>query len=549
MASGSSLPVHPMRGAQADAQPERLWRYLPLALLVTASVVVAPVLIVAAAFPRGGVPTAAVSAMATVAISILIATVESALWSRLARSRDLTFAELVLWGWLRRCWAERGLAQQRDLYESARKVGPAVSIDQLERLSTMLQARDPYTHGHSRRVARHAARIAAGMGLPDAEVAKIRTAATVHDVGKIYTPKEILRNPGRLTDAEFEIVKRHAVDGAGMLAMVGSPEIAAIVRHHHERIDGSGYPDGLCGDQIPLGARIIAVADTFDALTSNRPYRDANTHRRALRIIGAEAGVQLDAAAVAAFLSRYSSRRSIASLSLLAALPGRILMALQAASSTLGASASGAASILPALGASGLLGLAAVPALSHRAIDRSHARPRAAIGAIGDGPGQARSPQASSGSGIADARGGAGPRHVAQAPPTPAPAQTSAPQTPASTGDDAATGPTAATAAGSSAPPPSGASSSPSQEHEAASTGGRTQSGAAGLAQGASATAGDVAEAALSGTSQTIASTTEALAGPRPLPEAAGAALSGATQTLTGTTTSLISGLTQTIAR
>lgn len=354
----------------------RLWRYLPLAVLATASVVVLPGVLVAALVPRGGVLSIAASAILAVAVSLAIASAEASLWARRRRGRDLLFADLMLWGWVRRCWAERGLAQARDLYDSARRAGPTVSIELLERLSRQLEARDPYTHGHSRRVARHATRTARAMGLPPAEIAKIRAAAMVHDVGKLYTPSEILDKPGPLTDREFAIVKLHADDGAEMLAGVGDPEIAAMVRYHHERIDGHGYPGGLVGLDIPLGARIIAVADTFDAITSNRPYRSAATHRQALDVLSKQANLQLDGAAVAAFLSRYSARRSVAWLAFAAAVPERILMGLQAASSNLGAGAVGTASILPALGAAGLLAFA--PGLRHdnhadRSTHRGHA--------------------------------------------------------------------------------------------------------------------------------------------------------------------------------
>jgi hypothetical protein len=311
-----------------------------------------------------------------VAVSVAIASAEAALWTRRSGSRDLVFADLMLWGWLRRCWTERRLAQARALYDSARKAGPAVSIKLLEDLSKRLEARDAYTHGHSQRVARHAECIARAMHLSAAEIAKIRTAATVHDVGKIYTPREILNNPRRLTDREYAIVKLHPSDGADMLAAVGDPEIATMVRHHHERIDGDGYPDGLAGSDIPLGARIIAVADTFDAITSNRAYRPVGTHKRALDILSQQAGSQLDGAAVAAFFSRYSARRSIAWFAFTTVVPQRIFAALQTASPSIGASTGGITSILPALGAAGLLTLS--PGLRHTAIERNTYRQPAA---------------------------------------------------------------------------------------------------------------------------------------------------------------------------
>jgi hypothetical protein len=343
--------------------PVRLLRYLPLVVLTTLSVVVLPAALVAAALPRGGSLLMAASAAAAVAVSVAIASAEAALWKRQPRSRDLVFADLMLWGWLRRCWTERHLAQARDLYETARKAGPTVSIAVLERLSKLLEARDAYTHGHSQRVARHATRIARAMHISAAEIAKIRTAARVHDVGKLYTPREILNNPRRLTDAEFAVMKRHPGEGADMLAAVGDPEIAAMVRHHHERMDGHGYPDGLIGSDIPLGARIIAVADTFDAITSSRSYRSAGTHKKALDILSHEAGSQLDGAAVAAFIGRYSARRSVAWFAFATAVPQRIFAGLQTVSPGLGASTGAVTSILPAIGAASLLTLS--PGLHH----------------------------------------------------------------------------------------------------------------------------------------------------------------------------------------
>lgn len=340
-----------------------MWRYLPLAVLATGSVTVLPGVIMAALVPVRGMLSTMVCAALAMAASLAVARAGAAVWARQRGSRDLLFADLMLWGWVRRCRAERGLARTQELYESARKAGPGVSIDLLRHLSERLEARDAYTHGHSRRVARHAGRIARTMRLSPTEIAKIRTAATVHDVGKLHTPREILNNPGRLTDREFAIVKLHPGDGAEMLAEVGDPEIAAMVRHHHERIDGNGYPDGLAGSEIPLGARIIAVADTFDAITSARPYRRASTHKKALDILSRESGSQLDGAAVAAFLQGYSPRRSLAVLAFAMAIPERVFAGLQAASSSIGAGIAGTTSILPAVGAAGLFAFA--PGLHH----------------------------------------------------------------------------------------------------------------------------------------------------------------------------------------
>jgi putative nucleotidyltransferase with HDIG domain len=338
--------------------------YLPLALLVTLMVIVVPAVAVSAIVPGGSPLWTAASVVLSVALSMAFATAGAALWMRERHSRDIVFADLLIWGWFRRSLTERRLSQARALYDSARKAGPAVSIELLTGLSRLLEARDPYTHGHGQRVARSAGQIARAMHLSNIEVAKIRTAAAVHDVGKLYTPREILNNPNRLSDAEFEVAKRHAAWGARMLANVGDPEIAAIVRHHHERIDGGGYPDGLAGGEIPIGARIIAVADTFDAITSSRVYRPADTQRRALDVLSKEAGKQLDNDAVGAFLGTYSARRSVGWLALAMAVPQRIFVSLQPALQGLGLGGSGLASLLPGVGVAGLIALS--PGL-HRA--------------------------------------------------------------------------------------------------------------------------------------------------------------------------------------
>ena len=194
----------------------------------------------------------------------------------------------------------------------------------LKELAAALEAGDPYVRGHSRRVARYATMIAVRMGLPPEEVDRIRTAAAVHDVGKVRTPIEVLHKPGRLTDEEYAVIKEHPVDGAHLVEALGDDGITAIVRHHHERLDGCGYPSGLSGEEIPLGARIVAVADTFDAITSARPYRSASPHRKALDILSKEAGTQLDADAVRAFRACYTGRRPFALWLTLLGFPQRL---------------------------------------------------------------------------------------------------------------------------------------------------------------------------------------------------------------------------------
>ena len=137
-------------------------------------------------------------------------------------------------------------------------------------------AHDPYTAGHQRRVAVIAAAIATEIGLDSDEVDAVRTAAGIHDIGKLAVPSEILSYPRRLSAPEYEIVKTHCQVGHGIVAGLNLvAPIAAMICQHHERLNGSGYPNGLHGDEILLGARIVAVADVVEAMASHRPYRPA----------------------------------------------------------------------------------------------------------------------------------------------------------------------------------------------------------------------------------------------------------------------------------
>jgi putative nucleotidyltransferase with HDIG domain len=160
--------------------------------------------------------------------------------------------------------------------------------------------KDTYTGGHGRRVAHYSRLIAESMGLPEAEVDSVSEAALLHDLGKIAIPDHILTKPERLTSDEFAVVQNHPAIGAEILqSMPPLRRHATAVRHHHERFDGSGYPDGLCGADIPLAARIIAVADAFDALSSNRSYRCGVSADRALDEITKVAGSHFDPEVVA----------------------------------------------------------------------------------------------------------------------------------------------------------------------------------------------------------------------------------------------------------
>ena len=156
----------------------------------------------------------------------------------------------------------------------------------IEALAHAIDAKDQVTHGHIRRVQSASLQLARALGCTDEGQLHAIEAGLLHDLGKLAIPEHILNKPGRLSDAEYTTMKEHAKIGADILAGVDFPyPVVPIVRHHHENWDGTGYPDGLSGDQIPLGARILAVVDCFDALTSDRPYRRALSSRDAIAIL------------------------------------------------------------------------------------------------------------------------------------------------------------------------------------------------------------------------------------------------------------------------
>lgn len=180
-------------------------------------------------------------------------------------------------------------------------------LSTVETLATAIDAKDEVTHDHVRRVQMGTLGLARELGVTDADILKaIEAAALLHDTGKIAVPEHILNKPGKLTASEFEKMKRHAPIGAQILSSIDFPyPVVPIVRHHHENWDGTGYPDGLHGTNIPLGARILSVVDCFDALTSDRPYRRRMTEAQALQIIVERRGTMYDPAIVDAFVAAH----------------------------------------------------------------------------------------------------------------------------------------------------------------------------------------------------------------------------------------------------
>lgn len=160
-------------------------------------------------------------------------------------------------------------------------------------LAEAIDKRDPYTGNHVRRVVAYSLLLGTEMGLNDSQLEELRLAATLHDVGKISVPDVILQKPSALDTAEFEVMKRHTIDGATIVSRLHDLHpLAAVVRSHHEHIDGSGYPDGLAGDEIPIGVRIVAIADAYDAMTTSRPYREAQPPLQAAEEICRTSGTQ-----------------------------------------------------------------------------------------------------------------------------------------------------------------------------------------------------------------------------------------------------------------
>ena len=190
----------------------------------------------------------------------------------------------------------------RHLYELNR-----LYMSTIETLAMAIDAKDQVTHGHIRRVQTFAVGLAKHMGLADeGQIKAVEAAALLHDMGKLAVPEYILNKPGPLTPAEFDKMKLHASVGADILSAIEFPyPVVPIVRHHHENWDGSGYPDGLAGSDIPIGARILSVVDCFDALTSDRPYRPRLTDIDALRIIAERRGTMYDPLVVDTFTRIY----------------------------------------------------------------------------------------------------------------------------------------------------------------------------------------------------------------------------------------------------
>jgi putative nucleotidyltransferase with HDIG domain len=274
-----------------------------------------------AAMPRAGNPLkvalAIVAGLSAIAIAVLLGALYSLTIGSgksldgLVRDVQITTAAImtaeaaVLWLVLKRAYGRNSdqMAAQARALEAALSESESAYDSTLRALSMALDVRDRETEGHAQRVARYMDLMARELRSPKLDVRTLRRGALLHDVGKIGIPDEILRKTGELDGAQWRIMKRHPAYGARILA--GIPYLsgaAEIVHHHHERFDGSGYPDGLAGEDIPLGARVFALADALDAMTSDRPYRRAMSLEDAVTEIERCSGKQFDPAIVSAFL-------------------------------------------------------------------------------------------------------------------------------------------------------------------------------------------------------------------------------------------------------
>ena len=212
----------------------------------------------------------------------------------------------------RRLYLEN-LDYQKNLEKKVREQAEQIRnlyLEAVQSLAIALEEKDRYTHGHSLRVSELSEAIGREMGFDQEGLRILRLGGLLHDIGKIGIPESILNKPGSLTEEEFKVIQTHPVEGERILKpIIREKEILHVVRHHHEKLDGTGYPDGLKGDDIPLVARIATVADVFDAMTSERAYRGAISQEEVLGHMRAETGRHFDPEVMAAFLKVMATNR------------------------------------------------------------------------------------------------------------------------------------------------------------------------------------------------------------------------------------------------
>src|SRR5437773_12147140 len=226
---------------------------------------------------------------------------------RALKRREMLLENRHLNQWLK----EEVTTRTAELHRESQKL-ERIPVATLEALVNALEAKDPYMRGHSARVADLSATIAHQLGLSDEQLEQVRVAGRLHDVGMTGTRESVLSKAGVLTQEEFEHVKQHVLIGSQILAPLSHlGDIIPAVRGHHERFDGTGYPDGLRGEAIPLAARIIGAAEVYDALTTSRAYQDKMTRENAIGRIADLSGTVLDPAVFEALSSVVARRRTL----------------------------------------------------------------------------------------------------------------------------------------------------------------------------------------------------------------------------------------------
>ena len=239
----------------------------------------------------------------------LVRDADNAMYSAKALGRDQVYVFHAL--------EDNGLVRRAAIAPGARDhaigVGRAAFGAATDSLTAALESRPGWAGKASAMIAGAAVELALGLGLPESEIERIRVASLLHDLGKLAIPEEILTKPGELDEPEWKIVSEHPKIGQVILEQAGALRDAAmIVLHHHEWFDGRGYPYGLAGEEIPIGARIVAIADAYEAMVAGRPYRDAVSHEAALRELGRHAGMQFDPDLVQRFTDLFTERMPFA---------------------------------------------------------------------------------------------------------------------------------------------------------------------------------------------------------------------------------------------
>ncbi len=254
---------------------------------------------------RLGERTGVTAALASAAIVFVSASMDASLFAHPDVGGWMRWTDLALWaGFLFLTATVVAMLARRDARQLRQM--EAVYRGVLEIMAKFIDSIDRSTDNHSRRVAERSIEVARRMGLPDADVETLRVAAYLHDIGKVEVSAELLHKAAQLTQAEREEMERHVEYGSRLVARLGGllEDVVPLVLYHHERWDGGGYK-GLAGGAIPLGARIIAVCDTYDAIVADRPYRAGASHAQAVAILRAESGAQFDPAVVTAFLALF----------------------------------------------------------------------------------------------------------------------------------------------------------------------------------------------------------------------------------------------------